>query len=72
MYIAVKRNPPCNGCGKRHVKCHGTCPDYKDFLMEKDAEYKKMTSAYAAEYGMDDYEIQRTRKIQKRSNRRNG
>ena len=72
MYLKRNIPSPCMGCEERHIKCHGSCDKYKAFQEAKDAEYKKMTSAYAAEYGIDDYEIQRVRKIKKRSNKRYG
>ena len=27
---------PCMNCEKRHFNCHGTCPDYQEFRMERD------------------------------------
>lgn len=30
----------CEGCERRYVGCHSTCPDYSDFRMKIDAIHK--------------------------------
>ena len=39
-----KEKNPCFGCvePKRHVGCHGTCEEYKDFRKQLDAENEKI------------------------------
>lgn len=38
----MDRTPPCKDCPRRKVKCHATCPDYKNWKMDWDAYRDKV------------------------------
>lgn len=33
---------PCNGCMRRHVRCHAECPDYPNWVKECEAEKEEL------------------------------
>ena len=32
----------CNGCTRRHVRCHAECPDYPKWAKEHEAEKEEL------------------------------
>lgn len=61
----MRNDSPCHGCvaPKRHVGCHGTCPEYHDWKateqIKKDAERKRREDEAAM------FRSFRSRKIQR-------
>lgn len=37
---------PCNGCQRRHERCHGECEDYKAFRRDVEADKAKRHASY--------------------------
>lgn len=33
----------CQNCEKRHIGCHATCEDYKEYLKQNEAKKRKIT-----------------------------
>ncbi len=55
----------CKGCEKRHVGCHTTCEDYKDFRATLDKEKEARIEAQKVNDVMDRYTISRVDKMRK-------
>lgn len=39
--------PPCQGCQRRHVKCHGQCEDYAAYVQAVQADKAKRYASYS-------------------------
>ena len=39
---------PCKDCEKRHFNCHGTCPDYQAFRLDRDKRCEERAKKDAA------------------------
>ena len=57
--------PSCKGCEKRHVGCHITCEEYKEFRATLDKEKESRIEAQKVNDVMDRYTISRVDKMRK-------
>ena len=55
----------CKGCEERHVGCHTTCEDYKQFRATLDKEKEARIEAQKVNDVMDRYTISRVNKMRK-------
>lgn len=39
--------PLCQGCQRRHARCHGECEDYKAFRLDVEADKAKRYASYS-------------------------
>ena len=39
---------PCKGCEKRHLKCHGSCPEYLEYKRIRDKGRQAEQAGYEA------------------------
>ena len=42
--MLINMKTPCQKCEKRHIGCHGSCDDYKQFCKEHDELKRKVES----------------------------
>ena len=56
---------PCNGCipPKRHLGCHGHCPDYIEWATELEKKRKYIRLAKEDEMAQTDYRDQAWHKV---------
>lgn len=45
--LVNRLTPPCQGCQRRHAKCHGQCEDYAVYLQDVQADKAKRYAAYS-------------------------
>ena len=56
------KNGVCKNCDKRHIGCHGECPDYQEWLEQHIAEKKANSAEQLSLNSMYNYGGMRKRK----------
>jgi hypothetical protein len=59
-------NKPCKDCNERYRACWGSCEKYLTWREEYDRQKEKADKGKALYYGIQQYEIDRNRKFQKK------
>ena len=69
----MSNSNPCRDCDKRHVRCHGECPDYDDWNADHQAQLAEERKRKALDQKLIEAEMQRnfrTKHNKKRSFKR--
>lgn len=62
------KESPCQFCKLRYLGCHSECVDYKKYTEEKDEIKETMRKAKEKEDIVNEYKMNETRKMIKRTN----
>lgn len=53
----------CKGCEKRHLNCHSTCEEYKEWKRKNDERNDQIRKAKEKDKMLNDYCVKKSRKI---------
>lgn len=66
------KDNPCYGCVKRHIGCHGACPEYRESVAKRIAKKNIIRKARAMErYENDKYQETYYNSVEYRRRQRN-